>query len=510
MGRVKYTKKDLLLEIKKREKDLQERFYREFSPKAKDGFWKFCKHMDSDFFYDEKWVLMELAGVLQDVTNKVYDKVSISIFPRAGKSYIVTIWCAWMLIYNPKKGIMRNTGTDHLSKKFSKTLRSIVGEPEIGRPTSHHLKYLQVFPNAKLSKIDKSVQTWSLVGAKRETYFSGSPKTKTIMGSGCDLVGILDDPISNSADVNDSFLDLLWDWKIQTHDSRIEQGTPEVIISTRWDENDPTGMHIAIDGLVENGGKWKVFNYPALITTVENGMVVEKSICEEMGTTEFFLEKRKTFIQSGKENEWNAEYQQNPTAPKGRYFPKAELNYFKLNDLIGLVPNQTIAYLDPADEGIDDLALLIGQKIGLNVYIVDLIHSQDELNDKMYSRIVAKLIKNNVQVLVVEKNNGGKLVARNIRNKLRDMGSRCLVKTVHHQGRKLVRINSWVGQIKEFFYFRTDILAFPEYAQAMKRLWGLKKDGGGRQKDDMPDACAGMAEMIGVTSKTSGGSALSY
>lgn len=509
------SQKELLKEIKKREKQIAEELYSKFSIDSENGFWEFCKHMDSGFFVEEKYLLKELANILQDTAKGKYKKVSISIFPRAGKSYLVTMWCAWLLIYNPTGAIMRNTCKNELSETFSKDLRAMVGVPESGVVSEHHKRYLQVKPDSKLSKIDKSVTGWRLVNAKRYSYISASVGNSPI-GKGCDIVAILDDVISKPSECTDMNLDNIWKWKATAHDTRIEGDCPEVMICTRWHEDDPIGRHIVFDGIVEEGGLWKVFSYPALIEKEiidekGNKKIEEVSICEAMISTAKLKEKKKQYINSGLEEEWNALYMQNPTVPKGRYFPKKELNYFKKKDLEYMGrPDEMLAYLDPADEGKDCLCLWIGLRYGMTVYLVDIIYTPEELNTALEERILSLVFTYGVHRFGVEGNNFGHRLAKFFRRKLRDRNSRTYVKEYKHQGSKLARINQYVGQIKEFFYFREDLLNEKEYKLAMKHLWGLRKDGGTRQKDDSADGCAGIAEMIGINQVVGGSDSLVF
>jgi len=61
--------------------------------------------------------------------------------PRAGKSYITSLFCAWTLGNNPKESVMRNTCTATLYAKFSYDVRAIV--------LSDH--FCEVFPTVRIS-----------------------------------------------------------------------------------------------------------------------------------------------------------------------------------------------------------------------------------------------------------------------------------------------------------------------------------------------------------------------
>lgn len=142
---------------------------------AKDDFWKFCKYYDPQFFTDEKPHLKLIAEKLQAVADGTIKKLAISVAPRAGKSYIVSLFCGWMLGRNPKGSIMRNSYAATLAEKFSKDIRDgILVSP----------KYLKVFPNVKLSKKNTAVDAWSISTNSQPSYFCAGVGG-AITGLGC-------------------------------------------------------------------------------------------------------------------------------------------------------------------------------------------------------------------------------------------------------------------------------------------------------------------------------------
>ena len=84
-----------------------------------DNFWEYCKKSDPEFFFDDKTLLMDLANKLQLVKEKKIRKLAVSMYPRAGKSYTISLFCSWLLGNNPDGCVMRNAYGDHLANKFS-------------------------------------------------------------------------------------------------------------------------------------------------------------------------------------------------------------------------------------------------------------------------------------------------------------------------------------------------------------------------------------------------------
>src|SRR5674476_169881 len=73
------------------------------------SFWEFCLHMDAEFFTEGKWHLKVVADALQGIDDGEIKKLAISTPPRAGKSYIISLFCAWLIGKYPTDSIMRNS-----------------------------------------------------------------------------------------------------------------------------------------------------------------------------------------------------------------------------------------------------------------------------------------------------------------------------------------------------------------------------------------------------------------
>ena len=107
---------------------------------CKRDFWQFCKFYDPKFFAEREF-LHQVADAMQDITDDKIKSLSVSLPPRAGKSYITSIYCAWVLGNHPTESVMRNTCTATLYTKFSYDVRDIVKSE----------KFTTIFPDVCLS-----------------------------------------------------------------------------------------------------------------------------------------------------------------------------------------------------------------------------------------------------------------------------------------------------------------------------------------------------------------------
>ncbi len=432
--------------------------------------------MDVLFFNDGKWHLKQVAKALQDITDGKNDRLMISMPPRAGKSYIVSMWNAWSIGRNPESAIMRNTYGYTLAQKFSYDVRDFIKRD----------RFLKVFPDVVLRQDKKAVDDWAVEGSKQSSYFCAGVGG-AITGKGCDMAAILDDPIKNLEDaLSETMLQKTWNWYTSTHKSRMEHGCPEIQIATRWSKKDPIGMLLELES-----EKWVKIVIPALIDG--------KSFCESVRTTEEYLETKDLL----EESIWDAEYMQNPIEAKGLLFPISELNRFSLKELRDTIGSY--GYVDTADEGTDNLCSLIGETKGENVYITDVIFTQDPI-EVTEAMVAAQTIKYAPVKTITESNFGGKSFAKNVKEIIRKdneqritekdgVQNRTIVKWKANTQNKETRILMKSGQIKKYFWFRNDYKAGSDYDRYMREMGSYIKMGKNK-KDDAPDATTGLADMI--------------
>lgn len=433
-----------------------------------NNFYAFCVHMDDKFFTKGKPHLKIIANALQEVSDgKVY-KLAISLPPRAGKSYILSLYCAWLLGKYPKGSIMRNSYAAKLAEKFSKDIRDgILLNP----------KYLEIFPNVKAAG---SIDAWSLSTNSQPSYFCAGVGG-AITGFGCKTVAILDDPVKNIEDaLSETVIENTWNWYTSTHLSRLETGCPEIHVATRWSRKDPIGR-LTDENSEEYNSTFKIINIPALD---DNG----NSFCEEIKTTQEYHEIKKVtdeFI-------WEAEYMQHPVESKGLLYPIEELNRFSMEEIATKKADGMIGFTDTADKGSDFLCSLISKTFGKYNYVTDVIFTQDgvEITEPLVAQM---LIDTKCDLMKIEANNGGESFARNVRNLTKDYNY-CHIITEQATTNKETRILMASGYVKEYFYFRSDYEPGSDYDKFMRQLTSYIKLGKNKH-DDGADATTGLANL---------------
>lgn len=376
--------------------------------------------------------------------------------PRAGKSYVSSLFCAWTIGRNPERSVMRNACTATLYLKFSYDVRNIVKSD----------KFKQVFPGVYLSDDKANLQGWNTNKAKQVSYF-GAGVGGTIIGFGADNIAVTDDLYTGLEQaLSDTQNDRIIQWKEATHDSRFESGCKRIDIGTRWSLNDVIGRQMN-EGIYD-----KSIVIPALIDG--------KSFCESVMTTEEYLTKKKRTEQSI----WEAEYMQSPVDIKGRLFNDLRtISLTEFNSIKDTVQG-CIAYCDVADQGADFTAFAILAVAGNDFYLVDYVFNKEN-TDVTLPLIAQKLKKWNVTYCRVESNSMGAMFSRNLQREVKTK-----ILQVHNSTNKITRIimqSVWIQQRIIFVNTSTT-----EYELFMQNVLNFSKEGKNKN-DDAPDCLAGLS-----------------
>jgi predicted phage terminase large subunit-like protein len=153
----------------------------------------------------------------------------------------------------------------------------------------------------------KSVGEWE-TEAGGEYYAAGIGGA--ISGRRADL-GIIDDPVRGREDADsERACATTWDWFVNDFEPRLKPGAGQVLIMTRWHEDDLGGRL-----LEREADKWRVLELP--MEAMPNdplGRQPGERLWPEWFTLEMVAEAKRDV------RAWNALYQQRPASEEGDYF----------------------------------------------------------------------------------------------------------------------------------------------------------------------------------------------
>ena len=259
-------------------------------PVLKNNFLSFVKYVWPDF----------IEGSHHKVINEKFNQLAegkikrliINMPPRHTKSEFASFLLpAWMIGKNPKLKIIQATHTADLAVDFGRKTKNLVDQED----------YKQLF-DTRLMEDSQAAGKWKT--EQGGEYFAAGVGG-AITGRGADLL-IIDDPHKEQDIKKDSrSFDKAWNWYTSGPRQRLQPDGKIVCVMTRWSTKDLTGQMIRAQGQ-EGSDEWEVVRLPAIMPN-------NKPVWPEYWKLEE-LQKTKASIPVGN---WNAQYQQEPTAEEG-------------------------------------------------------------------------------------------------------------------------------------------------------------------------------------------------
>jgi predicted phage terminase large subunit-like protein len=291
-----------------------------------DGKWDFVKHLQ--LFND----------AVIDLANDNSKGLIICMPPRHGKSifgsYYVPAW--WIGKFKDSKVILTSYEAN-FAARWGRLVRDLLKE------------YGQMLFGISISSNSKAAHRWDVENGEGGMNTAGAGGA--ITGKGANLF-VIDDPIKNSEEANsETVRNKIWEWYLSTVETRLEPKGKQLIIQTRWHEDDLAGRLIKE---INEGKrrKWKVLSFPALCETKDivktvNGVryrVKQRDILGRSENEALWPERYSTEYLLDLKNRWDhdeaklgpywfsALYQQNPTPLEGEVFKRSWLKYFYIKE----------------------------------------------------------------------------------------------------------------------------------------------------------------------------------
>lgn len=291
---------------------------------------------------------------MEAVERGELDKLAIFMPPGSAKStYASILFVAWLLQRHNDWNVLAASHTTELAEKWGRRVRNLIAE---------HSLTLDV----QLSTDSQAAGRWGLTSGA-EYYAAG-------VGTGIAgfraKIGIIDDPIRSRQDADSELIrDRIWDWYINDFRTRLVPGAKEVLIQTRWHEDDLAGRAL-------NHDKWHVISLPA---QAEGDDALGREPGEwlwadgEYGYGQQLQELKKTTPP----RTWSALYQQRPAPEDGDYF-KAEWlrSYDKIPDRAEMRVYGASDYAVTADGGDYTVHVVVGVDPAGRMYLLDLWRKQ--------------------------------------------------------------------------------------------------------------------------------------
>lgn len=431
--------------------------------------------------YRTNWHHAAYASKLDEFIRGDIKNLMVFMPPQHGKSELSTRRVPAKLLGdapNSKIGVVAYNHT--IASKFNRDVQRIMSSPE----------YAEIYPKSTLN--NRNVRT-------ADNYLKNADEFEVVnhegslvsVGVGGGLtsrkldIAIMDDLYKDAADAWSIVKrQSVQDWYDTVLRTRLHNNSQQLLVFTRWHEEDLAGYLLRTEP-----DNWEVVMFEAIKEKYDEPVDI-REVGQALWPEQHSLE---SLLRIKKNNPvvFDSLYQQNPTPKEGILFVEDELNRFKMSDIQDTKPDGIVAVVDTADEGEDSLCSPVGYLYGNDVYIVDVVFSQDPV--EITQPMVAELLdRHNVDRAKFESNNGGKGYAQKVKELKR---GRTNIKWEHTASNKHTRIIMKSGDIKANFYFRTDIEDHPEYKAYLYELTHYAKNGKSKH-DDAADGTTMLAEFV--------------
>ena len=454
--------------------------------RARDDFYTFCCLMVPEFYTEERYYLESWCKLLQKMyegnDRKSLDKTEIytlSAPPRHGKSITNQLFCAWLIGKNKNIRIAVITYGQNLSIKFSRAVRDFMFSTSDS--TDDNIIYRDIFPNIEIES--KNIECWKVKGSSDQHTLKTCTPGTSITGFGFDII-IVDDMVKDAKEAcNIKILNERYDYLMNTALSRLEKknGINKIIVvMTRWSKYD-------IVGQLTDKYTGDVHNYCYRVYDEEN----DKMLCEDIYSKEQYF----TALKSADAKIILANYQQILIDSQNKmYEPFQTFDDFDFDSL------PKFAMIDIADRGSDYTCCLVFCVKNEYIYIKDVFYTQDNMM-KTEKTLPKFLAKNDVSLIYYERNNGGDLYMKNIKNNLRDItkNNKCLFKPFVSSENKDVKIMSNASWCNFYIRFPKNWNSmFNEFYIALESYSTIAKE---NLHDDAADCISMIADKFNKVKK---------
>ncbi|MEG0397864.1 MAG: phage terminase large subunit, partial [Cetobacterium sp.] len=175
---------------------------------------------------------------------------------------------------------------------------------------------------------------WGIEGYRGRLTATGVGGAATGKGA---HIAIVDDPIKNRQDAqSETKRKTMLDWYRSTLRTRLAPGGGVIIVQTRWHDEDLAG-YLLKEMEKETGEVFDLINFPAL---AEENDILGREIGEVLWPERYSREELERIKKAVGSIEWNALYQQRPSAENGEIFKRQHFKYFNM------ISNEYLEYED--------------------------------------------------------------------------------------------------------------------------------------------------------------------
>lgn len=417
--------------------------------------------------------------------NGEIKKLMVFMPPQHGKSEGSTRRLpAFILGKQPDKKVAVVSYSAPKARKFNREIQRVIDTPE----------YIEIFPETRLNGTNVTTVAGSWLRNADECEIVGHRGGFKTVGVGGALTGepvdvlIMDDIYKDAKTAwSPTVRSSIEDWYDTVAETRLHNGSQQLIVFTRWHEDDLAGRLLKQQGewSTDNPNGWQVVTYQAIKMDAPTDYD-PREYGEALWPERHSLEKLET-IRDRNSHVFQSLYQQDPKPAEGLMYRE-----FRTYDIIPKTANsRRTAYIDTADTGADYLCAICYEEQKDANYVTDILYTKKPM-EYTETATAEMLGKNKIEMVYIESNNGGRGFARNVESQCRAMGNnKTAFISFAQTANKQVRIFSHSADVNNLTFFPSNWdKRWPEFYQA---IVGYIKEGKNAH-DDAPDALTGTVE----------------
>lgn len=423
-------------------------------------------------------------------------RLIVTIPPQHGKSLGSSqLLPAYLLGLNPDLKIAIASYAFGLASRFNRHTQRIMEQDA----------YRRVFPLTALksnSAASDNIQTsaaFEVVGHEGGIISTG--RGGGLTGNRVDVV-IMDDIYKNAEEGNSPVVrDSAFDWYTSVVKTRLHNDSRELIVFTRWHEDDLIGRIMGSEPVREltdfadvdpSFKGWYRLNFEAVKESEPTAIDTRSygaPLWPEMHSAELLASKRAIDPHT-----FECMYQGTPADKSGRLY---DANFETYN----VLPTDTVKsanYTDTADTGRDKLCSVC-YRVGRDgkVYLTDVLYTSEPM-ELTEPATAAMLLRNDTRVSYIESNNGGRGFARAVQRNAPSVRVEWFTQTGNKESRIATNAATVLHNIVVPIDWR---LRWPDFHEAVTTY---KRDFKANRFDDAPDVLTGIVEREIIANATGG------
>lgn len=427
--------------------------------------------------------------ILEAFALGIVKRLIVTMPPQHGKSKGST-WLlpAYMLGINPNLRIAIASYSDAFAKQFNREVQRLMSSDV----------YRTIFPASRIGEatsrdVTRTSSMFEIVGKQGSLKAVG--RGGGLTGNPVDVM-ILDDLYKDAMEGNSPTIrEAVYEWYSSVVRTRLHNNSQELIVFTRWHEDDLIGtleknervVEITsfddIRNLPQGYDVWAKVNFDAIKESDPTDLdprQLGQPLWAEHHSLKSLLAKRKLDPHT-----FECLYQGRPASREGLLYSS-----FQTYETLPTPDNirKRGAYIDTADTGEDYLCAIsyVVDKAG-DIFVTDVVYTQEAM-ELTEGACASMLLRNDCKFANIESNNGGRGFARAVQR----LAPSIRIEWFHQSGNKEARIITNAPSVMQRVHFPADWSirwqTFHQHIVTFKRIFRAN------QHDDCADALTGIIE----------------